>query len=235
MEWKELRKRADEILALISPYGGGELVGAARRKLDISERLELLFYPADKKDKYEEVLEDEIEFQGNTLEGVDKKHGYPVIIYLCSMEKLGIAQLYTIGSHQYVRNLKHLAQTQDLILNRNGLFSGDKLIECQSEVEIFRNLGRLWVPPEYRVRRGINRRLMDVQSFIGGKLTRTKNKKVPRIEILKDEGEINIVWMGRGQFYRMFRKTPWGDQTTVDFVNPSEAQSLIENWNVSTE
>lgn len=234
MEWKLLRERANELICLISPYGGGELVGSARRRLDISEKLELLCYPDFKKEKIKEALEDEIEFVGNSLEGVDKKLDFPVIIYLCEMEKLGIAQLYTIGSHQYVRTLKHCAERLGMNLNRNGLFKKNKLIESESEVRIFRHLNRLWVPPEYRVRRGVNRRLMDVQSFIGGKLTKTKNK-VPKIEIIIDGGQIDIVWMGSGQFYRMFLKTPWGDQSTEDFINPSEAQSLIDNWNMSTK
>jgi len=232
MKWREVSKRVEEISNQLSPLCGVELVGVARRELDLALKLEVLLFPVVNTDVIERALYPEITIELEDTEvlfGTDHAIGVPVELYRCSIRTRGSALLSLIGSRSYYRNLQFKAKDKGYELRREGLFKESDCVASETEEEICKHIGVKWVEPRYRTRRGAGRRLADVQSYVGGRVHRTK-KKVPRIEIIAGEGKINIVWFGLGQFYRMFLYEPDGSHTSKDFIEPGDAPMLIQNW-----
>lgn len=58
--------------------------------------------------------------------------------------------LYSTGSKDFNKRMRHVAKAKGFLLNQHGLWRGEKKIPCKSEAEIFTELGMKWLEPHQR-------------------------------------------------------------------------------------
>jgi DNA polymerase (family 10) len=71
-------------------------------------------------------------------------------LWLADSSRYGVALLFATGSAAHVHALQSLADQRGLRLDQDGLFRGEQLIPCASEVEVCTALGLPFIEPELR-------------------------------------------------------------------------------------
>ena len=71
-------------------------------------------------------------------------------LWLADSSRYGVALLFATGSAAHVHALQSLADQRGLRLDQDGLFRGEQLIPCASEVEVYTALGLPFIEPELR-------------------------------------------------------------------------------------
>ena len=89
-----------------------------------------------------------IDPSGNTQGGVQ------VDLRVVSLDSFGAALLYFTGSKQHNVLLRERAIKQGTKLNEYGLYQGDRTIASQTEEDVYKTLGLVWIPPTLREDRG---------------------------------------------------------------------------------
>jgi DNA polymerase (family X) len=77
-------------------------------------------------------------------------HGDQLTIYLTDARRYGITLLLATGSSAHVDELRSVARSKGLGLDEMGLRRGRTIIASQNEEDIYRALGRPFIPPELR-------------------------------------------------------------------------------------
>jgi DNA polymerase (family 10) len=103
--------------------------------------------------------------QGDTKASVELANGIPVQLWVHPPGQFGTALQYATGSQAHNVRLRELAQAKGLSLSEHGFkLAGGRMIECDTEQEVYARLGLPWIPPELREDRG------EVQAALDGRL-----------------------------------------------------------------
>jgi DNA polymerase (family 10) len=81
-------------------------------------------------------------------------NGIPVDLNLVSEENYPYFLFYSTGSKNFLKSLQDEVSKEGFILNDQGLFKEGRKLTCQSEEEIFWQLGLPYIPPELRENTG---------------------------------------------------------------------------------
>ena len=92
--------------------------------------------------------------KGMTKTMVKLKNGMDVDLRVVPGESFGAALSYFTGSKDHNVALRRIAQEKGLKLNEYGLFRGERRIAGETEEEIYKALGLLYIPPELRENQG---------------------------------------------------------------------------------
>jgi len=91
---------------------------------------------------------------GETKVSVVLKSGINTDLRIVSQENFPYALHHFTGSREHNTALRGRAKRMGMKMNEYGLFSGDRLIPCRNEAEIFEALGLCFIPPELRENMG---------------------------------------------------------------------------------
>ena len=97
---------------------------------------------------------DHIIAQGDTKVSVAMDSGINVDFRLVTPVEFPYALHHFTGSKEHNIAMRGRAKTKNLKMNEYGLFSGETLLPCHSEEDIFEALGLSYIPPELREDRG---------------------------------------------------------------------------------
>ena len=92
--------------------------------------------------------------KGNTKASVRTRDGFDVDIRVVPQKSYGSALQYFTGSKEHNIATRRIAMNKGMKLSEYGLFRGKKMIASESEEDIYRALGLVWIPPETRENQG---------------------------------------------------------------------------------
>ncbi len=81
-------------------------------------------------------------------------NGLRVKLLITNSEQFPYAEFMETGSDSHIEEVQALAKGKGLRLGVTGLFKGTKKIACQSEQDIYKELGLPYIPPELREANG---------------------------------------------------------------------------------
>jgi DNA polymerase (family 10) len=87
-------------------------------------------------------------------EGPDLVKTNQLLVYLTDPEHFGISLLLATGSDAHLQELRRLAESQGLSLDKRGLRCGGKIVAAKTEAGIYKMLGLQYIDPELREGRG---------------------------------------------------------------------------------
>jgi DNA polymerase (family X) len=87
-------------------------------------------------------------------EGPDLVKTNQLLVYLTDPEHFGISLLLATGSDAHLQELRRLAESQGLSLDKRGLRRGGKTVAAKTEAGIYKMLGLQYIDPELREGRG---------------------------------------------------------------------------------
>ncbi len=93
---------------------------------------------------------DQVISHGLTKSSVLFKTGIQADLRVVGPNQFPYALHHFTGSKEHHTVLRARAKARGFKLNEYGLFKGEKLIPCHNEVDIYRALGLLYIPPELR-------------------------------------------------------------------------------------
>ncbi|WP_026486184.1 DNA polymerase/3'-5' exonuclease PolX [Caldanaerobius polysaccharolyticus] len=135
-----------------------DIAGSLRRKKEIVKDVDILAV-ADSPEKlmdafiaYEGVKE--VVARGNTKSSVLLYSGINADLRVIKHEEYPYALHHFTGSKEHNTAMRHRAKQMGLKMNEYGLYSGDDLIVCKTEEEIFNALHMSYIPPELRENMG---------------------------------------------------------------------------------
>ncbi|MBI2450218.1 MAG: DNA polymerase/3'-5' exonuclease PolX [Candidatus Nealsonbacteria bacterium] len=102
--------------------------------------------------------------KGTTKASVRMKDGFDMDIRVVPERSYGSALQYFTGSKEHNIATRRIAMDKGLKLSEYGLFKGNKMIGGQTEEEIYKMLGLLWIDPELRENQG------EIEAALSGKL-----------------------------------------------------------------
>ncbi len=165
MLWQAL-ETGNSILDEIKKNKGvirAELAGSIRRGKETIGDIDILVAASRKYRK--SILDDfislnqvkEVLARGDTKASVTwKDYGVQVDVRLIDEQEWGAALVYFTGSKEHNVKLRSLARDQGLKINEYGVFRvrDGYRVAGKSEEEVYKTVGRHWVPPELREDRG---------------------------------------------------------------------------------
>ena len=93
--------------------------------------------------------------RGSSKASVVLGNGVRAQLWAYPPDEFGSVLQYATGSQAHNVRLRELAQQQDLSLSEHGFkMAGGESIPCAREEDVYRRLGRDWIPPELREDRG---------------------------------------------------------------------------------
>ena len=92
--------------------------------------------------------------KGPTKTSVRVENGLQVDLRIIRPDQYGAALMYFTGSKEHNIRMRARAIRQGMRLNEYGLVKGDTTVACETEEEVFKALGLVWIPPELREDRG---------------------------------------------------------------------------------
>lgn len=137
-----------------------ELAGSLRRHLETVKDVDIVAGVAneDRKDVMKDFVSrpnvQDIIGQGDTKSSIRLENGINADLRLVTDEEFPYALHHFTGSKEHNTAMRSLAKSNGMKMNEYGLFRGDELIKCNTEEEIFRNLGLNFIPPELRENTG---------------------------------------------------------------------------------
>lgn len=132
--------------------------GSLRRRKEIVKDIDILA----SSDKAEAVMDlftnhplvEQITSKGETKSSVVLRDGINADLRVVSDEEYPYALHHFTGSKEHNTALRHIAKQQGIKVNEYGLFKGEELIKCGSEVDIFKVFGMSYIPAELRENNG---------------------------------------------------------------------------------
>ncbi len=79
---------------------------------------------------------------------------YQVDLRVVPEESYGAALQYFTGSKEHNIHLRSIAKSLNMKISEYGVFRGNKKIAGETEEDVYRSLGLIWIPPELREDRG---------------------------------------------------------------------------------
>ncbi len=147
MEIKDLLQKA-------SPQDTIMVCGSIRRHKEIIRDMDFLSAGEDPKrvtDAFVSLHQvEEVLLTGETKTSCRLVSGIEADLRVVREKEFPYALMYFTGSKEHNVKLRGIAKRKGWKLNEYGLFDGERLIGLQSEEEIYRTLGLLYVPPELR-------------------------------------------------------------------------------------
>lgn len=107
--------------------------------------------------------------KGKTKASVRMKDGFDVDLRIVPKKSYGCALQYFTGSKEHNVATRRMAMEKGLKLNEYGVFKGKKIIECETEEDVYKILGLPWIPPEIRENKG------EIEAALSGSLPRLVN------------------------------------------------------------
>lgn len=92
--------------------------------------------------------------KGSTKASVRVAEGFDMDLRVVPEKSYGSALQYFTGSVEHNIAVRRIAQDMGLKLSEYGLFQGPKMINAETEEEIYKILGMAWIPPELRENQG---------------------------------------------------------------------------------
>ena len=159
--YAEIIGEAEELLEKISSYKyvkRSSLGGSIRRKRETVKDIDIVAST----DHPEEVMEyftslkeaDEVIAKGDTKSSIRLKSGINADIRTVSDVQFPYALHHFTGSKEHNTAMRSIAKKMGIKMNEYGLFSADKLIECNNEEDIFAVFGLDYIEPELRENNG---------------------------------------------------------------------------------
>ncbi len=100
--------------------------------------------------------------KGKTKASVRMTDGFDIDLRVIYQKSYGSALQYFTGSKEHNIKLRKIAIQNNLKLNEYGLFKGKKMLNSETEEDIYHALNMKWIPPEMRENTGeIERALED--------------------------------------------------------------------------
>lgn len=135
-----------------------QAAGSIRRMKDTVWDIDILSSSDDPKDaaEYFVGLEEvkHILVQGETKISVLLSIGLNCDLRIIDEKSYGAALQYFTGSKEHNIRLRELAINGGMKLNEYGLFKGDFPVASETEEDVYRKLGLMWIPPELRENMG---------------------------------------------------------------------------------
>lgn len=134
------------------------IAGSLRRKKEVvknidivasSKKPELLMKAFVTNDNVENVVS-----RGKTKSSVILKSGINADLRIVKDKEFPFALLHLTGSKEHNTHLRNFAMQSKLKMNEYGILKRGKPIPCKNEIEIFKELGLDYIPPELRERSG---------------------------------------------------------------------------------
>ncbi len=159
--YAEVIGEAETILSKVRSHQdviAAEIAGSLRRCMETAKDIDIL---AATEHPHELSLFlaslhgiDHIIAQGDTKVSVAMDSGINVDFRLVTPVEFPYALHHFTGSKEHNIAMRGRAKTKNLKMNEYGLFSGETLLPCHSEEDIFEALGLSYIPPELREDRG---------------------------------------------------------------------------------
>ncbi|MCM8803948.1 MAG: DNA polymerase/3'-5' exonuclease PolX [Candidatus Omnitrophica bacterium] len=92
---------------------------------------------------------------------IEKTHNLQVDLRVVPVDSFGAALQYFTGSKGHNIKLRGLAKDRGLKISEYGVFKGDKKIAGETEENVYKTLGLVWIPPELREDKGEIEAAMD--------------------------------------------------------------------------
>ena len=150
---EQLKEQSSEILDI-------DTAGSTRRKKIKIGDLDILISVKDKKShtisdsiKELKIIKDII-LEGDTKISARTNDGLQVDFRIVNQDEYPAALLYFTGSKYHNVRLRQLAKERDLKLNEYGVFEGEKRLEVNSEIDIYKLFDLKYIEPELREDKG---------------------------------------------------------------------------------
>lgn len=134
------------------------IAGSLRRRKEIVKDIDII---ASSKDMAavidfftEHRLVVKVNAKGSTKASVTLKEGINADLRVVTDEQYPYALHHFTGSREHNTAMRHMARQINLKMNEYGLFRDSQNIACNSEEEIFKQLGMAYIPPELRENNG---------------------------------------------------------------------------------
>jgi DNA polymerase (family 10) len=156
MEWA---LRLQEQLAAQSMVSQVEVAGDLRRCLPVADRIDLVAAatdPAAAKAYFSGLAPnqnrkgDECFPDGTGENFIVLPNNMRVRLAVVPPEEFATTLLHYTGSRPHNQGLSRHAENNGFTLRKDGLFSGEELIPCRKEADLYRHLGLAYIPPELR-------------------------------------------------------------------------------------
>jgi len=131
-----------------------DIAGSIRRRVKNPKDIDLVIVPRDEQGK-QEIIDYAFKHpKGNLGNGRKvvsyRKEGIQIQIWFATHNHVGAMLLFATGSGSYNIGLRNLASRKGMVLNRYGLFKGQKILASRTEEDIYIALGKKYKDPELR-------------------------------------------------------------------------------------
>lgn len=92
--------------------------------------------------------------KGSTKASIRMRQGFDVDLRAVPRKSYGSALQYFTGSKEHNIATRRIAINKGLKLNEYGIFSGKKMVGGETEGQVYKTLGMVWIPPEMRENQG---------------------------------------------------------------------------------
>lgn len=135
-----------------------EITGSIRRRKEVVKDVDMIA-TSDHADKLMEYfttlhLVEEIIAKGDTKSSVKLKSGINMDLRVVLDREYPYVLNHFTGSKEHNTAIRHRAKAMGIKVNEYGLFREEKLIKCNSEADIYKELGLDFIPPEIRENNG---------------------------------------------------------------------------------
>jgi DNA polymerase (family 10) len=135
-----------------------EITGSIRRKKEVVKDIDMIAtsdHANHLMDYFTTLpLVEEIIAKGDTKSTVRLQNGINMDLRVVGDKEYPYVLNHFTGSKEHNTAIRHRARTMGIKVNEYGLFREEKLIECQSEADIYSILGLDYIPPELRENNG---------------------------------------------------------------------------------